>query len=415
MLQDLLAPLDGCTIVPLERLRLPPHLDGSREPRGSALFPHRLEVGNDREAIQRWLHEVAKSDSSFRSYRLEAERCLLWATVVCRKPLSALNDDDIAAYSRFMRHPQPRDQWISNGSPRRDDTSWRPFRAPLSLRSSERALGILATLFDWLHTTGYLRENPWNAPAAYLLRPNEKNATPALMPERLTNVVSAVEWSCIRKALDAMATGEDEHAASKSRAVLYLAYYADLKPGEISSLRLSAISVLESGVVPIWKLDILERPQELREIVLVPPVQRAIKHYFQFRGIALGSCVAQPDLPVIACSREIQDWPEPEGPLSGLGTRSVTGAVLEQAAALAREECNFIAARRLSLATLQWLRHAFEVHTAQYAISREWCWPLIGASWLASSAFKSYLPPRLPLSVDIILQAFDDLQEMWLP
>jgi integrase len=360
-----------------------------------------------------WLAEVAKSNSSFRSYRLEAERCLLWATVARGKPLSALNDEDIAAYARFLRDPQPRELWLSAGAPRRDENSWRPFRTPLSLRTSEHALGILATLFAWLHTSGYLRENPWYGPATYLMTTGRKNMAPALATERDANVISAIEWSWIRKTLDEMETRDDRHATAKSRAVLYLAYYGDLKPGEICSLRLSSISVLDSHTIPIWKLDIEGRAKELREIVLLPPLQQALEHYLHSRGIARESGTTQPDSPLIASNHGVPDWPEVEGHLSELDRRSFTGLVFTRAAALAESAGDLMAARRLSGATVQWLRHALEVHTVQSDVRRNWCWALIGACWLSPPSSKAYLPPRVPLSVESISQAFDELQQLW--
>lgn len=400
-------------IVPLERLTLPAHLDGSLLPRGSVVFPCRIDARNDLEAIEMWLAEVAKTNSSFRSYRLEAERCLLWATVSRGKPLSALSDEDIAAYAQFLRDPQPREQWLSAGAPRRGDNSWRPFRTPLSLRTSEHALGILATLFAWLHTAGYLRENPWYGPATYLMRTKEKSLAPAMATEPDANVISAIEWFWIRKTLDEMETRDDRHATAKSRAVLYLAYYGDLKPGEICSLRLSSISVLDSQTIPIWKLDIEGRAKELREIVLLPPLQQALEHYLHSRGIALEARATQADLPLIASNHGVPDWPEVEGHLSELDGRSFTGLVFKRAAALAQCAGDTMAARRLSGATVQWLRHALEVHTVQSELRRNWYWPLIGACWLSSLSFKAYLPPRIPLSVETILQAFDELQELW--
>lgn len=410
---DLLSLPNSREIVPLERLTLPVHLDGSLSPRGSVVFPCRIDARNDLEAIEMWLAEVAKTSSSFRSYRLEAERCLLWATVSRSKPLSALNDEDIAAYARFLRDPQPRELWLSAGSPRRDDNSWRPFRTPLSLRTSEHALGILATLFAWLHTSGYLRENPWYGPATYLMTTGRKDMAPALATERDANVISAIEWSWIRKALDEMEPCDDGHATAKSRAVLYLAYYGDLKPGEICSLRLSSISVLDSHTIPVWKLDIEGRAKELREIVLLPPLQQALEHYLHSRGIAREAGTTQPDSPLIASNHSVPDWPEVEGYLSELDRRSFTGLVFTRAAALAESAGDLMAARRLSGATVQWLRHALEVHTVQSDVRRNWCWRLIGACWLSPPSSKAYLPPRVPLSVETISQAFDELQQLW--
>jgi site-specific recombinase XerD len=400
-------------IAPLERLKLPAHLDGSMLPRGSPLFDFRIEARNDLEAIHMWLAEVAKSEASFRSYRLEAERCLLWATIERSKAMTALNDEDIRDYGRFLLDPHPRERWLYAGKVRRDDDSWRPFRGALSPRSCDRALGIISSFFEWLETGGYLSENPWHGPALASRSIDRKITAPATMMERRANVATLVEWSYIRKALDELETSGAEHSDLRTRTLLYLAYFADMKPGEICSLRTSSIGMLASGPTPVWKLDIESRPSKIREIILLPPVQKALERYLASRGLTEGTGASGADCPVIASSRDMQDWTEIEGNLSGQSTRSSTRQVFVRAAELAGAGGDYTAARRLSGATIHWLRHAFEIHTIQIKTPRNWCWHLLGACWLATPIFKTYLPARTPFSTENCLEAFEELRIMW--
>jgi site-specific recombinase XerD len=400
-------------IAPLERLQLPTHLDGSMLPRGSPIFGFRIEARNDLEAIQMWLAEVAKSEASFRSYRLEAERCLLWATMERSKPMTALNDEDIRDYKRFLLDPQPRERWLYAGIARREDHSWRPLRGPLSPRSCDRALGIISSLFEWLETCGYLAANPWHGPALASRSIDRKNTAPATMLERRTSIATVVDWSYVRKALDELETSGDEDFDLRTRTILYLAYFADMKPGEICSLRTSSIGVLASGPTSVWKLDIESRPPNIREIILLPPVQKALEQYFATRGITGGAGLPEADSPVIASSRDMHDWTEIEANLAGLGARSSTRQVFLRAAELAGAGGDNTAARRLSAATIHWLKHAFEIHTVQMNTSRNWCWHLLGACWLATPFFRTYLPARTPLSAETCLEAFEDLRSMW--
>lgn len=400
-------------IKPLERLALPAHLDGSMLPRGSPLFGCRIEARNDLEAIHMWLAAVAKSEASFRSYRLEAERCLLWATTERGKPLTALNDEDVRDYARFLLDPHPRERWLAEGKARREDDAWRPFRGALSPRSGERSLGIISSLFEWLETGGYLSENPWHSPALQSRTIDKKNAAPATVMEQRASVATVVEWSYVRKALDELETSGDEHVGLRRRAILYLAYFADMKPGEICSLRTSSIRVLAAGRRPVWKLDIENRPPNLREIVLLPPAQKALERYLASRDIAAGDSTPEADRPVLVSSRNTQDWAEIEEKLSEHSARSSSREVFLRAAELARSGGDNTAARRLSGATVHWLKHAFEVHTTQMKTPRNWCWPLLGASWLATPVFRTYLPERTPMSAQTALEAFEDLRGMW--
>lgn len=401
------------SIAPLERLYLPPHLDGSMLHRKSPAISSRREAGNDQDAITIWLEEVAHSDASFKSYRLESERCLLWATVERGKPLSALAEADLLDYARFLLDPQPFNRWVCIGKPTREDDSWRPFRGALSQRSAERALRIVSSLFKWLEATGYVQENPWHSPAVPPKGSDRKNTAPAKAMQQNESVASLVEWFYIRKALHDLSAECDEQTIARTRTVLYLAYYADMKPGEIRSLRTRSITPLASCSAPVWKLDIESRPSLLREVILLPPAQQALDRYLSSRGIIIRSGVQQFDGPVIVPTCNMPDSSELEISLSGQGSRAFTRHVFVRAAALAHAGGNRSAARRLSRITLNWLKHAFESHTVERDMPNNWCWLLLGANWLATPVLQSYLPPRVPLSVKEAQNAFDDLRRMW--
>lgn len=400
-------------IAPLERLTLPAHLDGSMLARGRPPAGVGIEARNDLEAIQIWLAEVANSQASLRSYRLEAERCLLWATNERGKPLAALNAEDIRAYARFMLDPRPRDLWLSDRNARREDDAWRPFRGPLSPRSTERALGIISSLFEWLELGGYLAENPWHSATLKPRNADRKNLAPAKVLEGRASVATMVEWSYIRKALDELDTIDEEYASLRTRLILYLAYFADMKPGEISSLRTSSIRILSSGPTPVWQLAIEGRPPEIRDIILLRPAQGILEKYLASRGVSMGADVIRTDGPVMVSSRDTQDWSENEANLSRHTVHSSTRHVFLRAAEQAKSAGDKAAAARLSGATVHWLRHAFEVHAIQMDTPRNWCWYLLGAYWLAAPLFRSYLPDRAPFSTEIVLQAFNDLGRMW--
>jgi site-specific recombinase XerD len=364
------------------------------------------------EAIAIWLAEVAKTESTLRSYRLEVERCLLWATVERRKALSELDDDDIRQFARFLIDPQPYTRWVRTGHSRRDAEDWRPFCKPLSSTCAERALRIISCFFEWLEEGGYIPESPWRGPTLIGRRFDKQSIVPAMSTERSANVVTAVEWAYVRKSLEELSANLDRATDLRCAALFYLAYFADLKPGEIASLRASAITLLASDPLPVWKMSV-EGRKAGREIVLLPPLVQALERYLSSRGLELSSNIQSPDFPVLASSRGANGNPDLEASLSERSLFSIAKPVFIRAATLAQHAGDFTAARRLSLASIQWLRHAFEVHVAHSQVSGGWDWLLLGSCWLTPWISREYLPPRTPLSLETVLDGFEELQVMW--
>jgi len=156
---DSLAPPPAFGIVPLERLALPPHLDGTegrnRAPVGRVATP----AVDDLSAIRTWLAAGGRGAHTIRSYRREAERLLLWAVVERGVALSSLDAADCEAFRRFLAAPSP--AWTAPRATQRWSPAWRPFEAGLSPSSIQQAETILGGLWRWLHGCGYVREDPW--------------------------------------------------------------------------------------------------------------------------------------------------------------------------------------------------------------------------------------------------------------
>lgn len=145
-------------IVPLERLALPPSLDGQRGVFRSGA-PNTLEASTDLEAIQVWLQHHRERISTHRSYRKEAERFLLFCVHILRKPLSSVSTPDCLQYRAFLLQV-PQD-WIHPMPVGRDDGMWRPFRGQPEPSSQKQALVILQAMFEGLRNANYLVANPF--------------------------------------------------------------------------------------------------------------------------------------------------------------------------------------------------------------------------------------------------------------
>ena len=136
----------------------------NRAPTGTA---RQIAANDDVAAIGLWLAEYHGSPHTFRSYRKEAERLLLWATQVRGKAVSSLTREDVLAYEAFLADPLP--TWCDDALARRGEHR-RLLAGPLSERSRRQALGILAGLFNYLVRAGYLAGTP------FALQPRRRGA-----------------------------------------------------------------------------------------------------------------------------------------------------------------------------------------------------------------------------------------------
>lgn len=402
------------TIAPFELLTLPPHLDGS-------LIPHRypdcgyprLTDCNDMDAIQEWLADVAKTPATHKAYLLTAERCLLWSTMERGKPLSALTDEDAQAYGEFLVDPQPRDRWLCVGKPRRNNPLWRPFQAPMSPRSRNDAINILSLLWVWLGLRGYVGANPWTRSPYARGKIEKTRIAPGVQTDRQAGVITAIEWAYLELAIQEMeGGGESDSVAGRIRALFYLAYYGQIKPAEFTLLRTSAIRVLAPGLLPVWTLTLPWRPESTREVVLLPPAQRALASYLERCNTTMGTERTEFDEPLIASNHADEKG---TSNLSRGAINAIAGPVFDRASVIAMRQGNLLAARRLSHGSLQWLAHAFAVHSAQRGENCNWVWMMIGSTFVIPPSIHPFLPPRTPFDLSKLLEGFEQLRGMFAP
>jgi hypothetical protein len=175
-------------VQPVEALALPEHLDGRDGTHRGARETAQLAARNDLDAVRAWLSNYADTQTTFDTYRKEAERRLLWAVVQLGKPLSSLTHEDLQQFNAFLVDPQPASRWVSRkddgaigGKYPRGDARWRPFNGPLSAASQRQARVILNGLLTWLVEVGYLRGNPMA-----LLRQRAKRSAPRVTRHALS-------------------------------------------------------------------------------------------------------------------------------------------------------------------------------------------------------------------------------------
>ncbi|NEX60127.1 phage integrase family protein [Noviherbaspirillum galbum] len=137
----------------LDRLRAP---SSGIAPIEAFVPPARFAA--DREAVLAWLDGYKAKPSTYRAYRKEAERLVLFAALELRKPLASIY---IEQYRDFLDRLAPGNtedwpyriaaaDWIGEPKAKRWTDRWRPFTGALSDKSRKLALDVCRTLLAQL-------------------------------------------------------------------------------------------------------------------------------------------------------------------------------------------------------------------------------------------------------------------------
>ncbi|WP_062609950.1 phage integrase family protein [Caballeronia calidae] len=332
---------DAVVIAPLETLRVPGALDGSK---GSNRAAAGARFDTDLRAICAWLDARSNSAHTRRAYRREAERLLLWALVEKGKPLSSLDHVECAEYMGvFLSNPQPAARWIAALRGERCFHSWRPFAGPLSDRSRETARSILSAMCEWLVGERYLAVNPFAGFARVASPPVFESASRTLDVEQWKGVLQSVE------------RGEFSFSEHRDRLALLLAYATGLRRAELAAATTDALSVGRlSGVEgPVWRLAVNQTRGSARTVLLPPVVVEALEENLALRGLPSPLDCAE-GTPILAQARGGQ-------PLTPDGIGKIFKSIFSNAAALLESRTPG-SGRDLKRASTHWLRHTHSTH-----------------------------------------------------
>lgn len=300
-------------IVPIERLSLPPGLCG-REGRNRADPGRcRLRAADDREAVLAWIAQrapgVATANAhTFRAYRKEAERLLLWALFERGRALSSLDAQDCEAYRRFLGDPGAR--WRAVKAVPRWSEHWRPFQAPLAPRSRRMAENVAAALCRWLVEVGWLSVDPWPAARA------TSGGLPA--PDSARDRAGALRGL--------PAGGLDE----RLRLMVDLALACDLGEADLSAARLAWLqrspTAGEGEGGDVWRLRVTRRGRGRREFELPPGLARGLADHLARRCGGRALADIELDMPIFASPED------PKRPLSAEAIRRLMQEALGRSA-----------------------------------------------------------------------------------
>jgi site-specific recombinase XerD len=229
--QDLLIP----TLVPLEQLYVPVHLNGSAGAfRGN--LTNTLGANTDLQAIEAWFKLLASTSNQTQiAYKREIERFYLWALLECRKPLSSLDAVDCSSYKAFLLNPPA--HWVCALPYPRTHARWKPFRGELSAASAQRSLAAVSRLFDDLVSAQYLRANSMPRMGG------SRSETVRLDVMRSFAIEDQVHIANTLKTLPDTASGR------RTRALVMLLMSAGLRASETQTSHASIIRLREQGHV----------------------------------------------------------------------------------------------------------------------------------------------------------------------
>ncbi len=331
---------------------------------GSNRAPHdrcRIPVGNDFEAIHAWLDLRDHESHTYRNYRKESERFLLWAVTERGKALSSLDTPDCKAYRDFLFAPA--EAWLNPEFKPRWSPSWRPFKGPLKHRTVKHAETILSALCEWLVKQRYLDNNPFDG-----LPPLPSQELHSLQVE---HALDDTQWQWL---LDYCAQceasppeGGDKRHYRRLWIALQLAYCTGLRLAELANARFGDITHKSRNGGQYW-LRVLGKGSKQREVPLPAELAEELKRNALERGAVWG--VPDSPEPIIGKFRktavlETADFDLVEMPFKTSGLHRVLKNFFNEAAAAmgriaTEEEKRDVEA--LTRMTTHWLRHTHASH-----------------------------------------------------
>lgn len=343
-------------IAPLERFVPPEHINGATGVNRAPAQRCKINAGNDYQAIRAWLSLWDSDSATYRSYRKEAERFLLWAILEKNKAFSSLDTTDCGDYRRFLANPQPAERWQGQ-SAQRWSRDWRPFKGALQPTSIRQAEVILSALCDWLVGQRFLDSNPYTGLSAYKY-PKRNLATHRAFSHALWNTVFAYAQNEGVKA---------EHAKSVHRYyrrihfILLLAYQTGLRLEELVNAKVGDLTLSSSPEGDQCWLGVVGKGQKYREVPLSPEVLSGLNQHLKERGL-LSLTYASPETRLIGRLRG--------SAIQGISPRALfhtlKGYFKEVADAVADHDA--LSAAKLKQASTHWLRHTHGSHAVDNGI-----------------------------------------------
>ena len=363
------APRSG--IVPLERFTPPCDRDGALGTNRAPPARCKLSAANDYEALHAWLRLRVAGSHTWRAYRKEAERFLLWAVMGRRKALSSLDGDDCVAYRDFLTAPGS--EWSGPRGAQRWSDAWRPFEGPLSVRSQASAITVVRSLCEWLVRRHYLDSNPWDDVP--------KRTDAPSMPQ--LRALSQRQWALVQGWLSDAQAQSPSPALHRLRFLLDFTSMTGLRLAELAAarlgwLRLEPLDDGPGGEELAWSIMVLGKRNKWREVPLPDPAVDALRAYLAARGLDQDPLVHDPETPLVTKLGM-------EAPLSTARIYDILVAGFERCAEHVWAQ-DKRAAERIREASTHWLRHTYGSHSAARGVPQDVLQANLGHESLATTS-----------------------------
>ena len=308
-----------------------------------------ISASNDLEAIRSWLDEYSDSPETYRAYRKESERLLLWSIIEKQKPLSSLTRDDLRDYQNFLSTLEPRDLWCGQRRSR-NDPRWRPFERPLNNESIVHAITIINALLSYLVEAGYLSGNPLGLMRRKIKDRNNKNK----ITERF---LEQALWQIVVDYVEGMPkiTLREQKEYERIRFLFHLFYLQGPRISEVANAKMQDIKQLRGK----WWWQITGKGRKTALVPLNDAMLDALTRYRQFY-----------ELPALPHSDEVQSLFMSLNGLQGVSSstiyRMIKKIFINCAKTLALTRPDF--ADKLKKASTHWMRHTSITHQADAGI-----------------------------------------------
>ncbi|MFX1767925.1 phage integrase family protein [Paraburkholderia sp. A1RI-2L] len=353
------------SIAPLEALTVPASLDGSTGRNRAPIERKQIDANNDYAAIYSWLRDFEHKPHTWRAYRTQAERLLLWSIFARGKALSSLNTDDARAFRDFLLNPEPADVWVGPHGAERWSPAWRPFTGPLSASSCKMAIAAASSLCGWLTSQLYLASNPFRGVKV------SSGTCPEPGGDRdpSDRSLSIGQWHFLINGAYSEEAAALSPTAFRDRFLLLLGCFGGLRVSEIASAKVQDLKHFEAAdptdVSLRWYLRVIGKGKKSRKVPLPTPLVDALRAYLLSRGYT-GSLIAlaasKDPIPLVGRL----DGNDRAGLLSASTVGETYKRIFTQAARLLGDS---EAAEDLRRASGHWLRHTHATHSIRLGTS----------------------------------------------
>lgn len=358
--------------LPIERIALlPSSHDGSQGTNRASPDALQIDARNDLEAVQCFLREYEMSPATWRAYRKESERLLLWAILDRGKTMSSLDNADFRAYIEFLKNPQPAERWCGP-KVERLTAAWRPFAGPLSPRSVEAALFSINTMLTYLVDAGYLRYNPFS-----LIRQRTKLARKrgthlaAQVPEnplkKVTRFLDKEMWAALAEEVENMPKEKDWQRNEYERA-RFLCLFLEQTGARVAEAVSHSMSSFR-GIDDMWFWCVHGKGDKDGEVALPKACIEALERYRRHFGMTPLPCdgdTVEDATPILFSLRRLATG---FTPISDRQVNSILKNLCRRAAKRLMER-DPTRARKLLQVSAHWFRHTSVTHKLESGMAK---------------------------------------------